>query len=130
MAIVFHIPGPLLSLTDSRRMVELKNTPAGLREALDELFATYPGLRDRILTEQGTVREHINLFVGKEDSRYLEGLATKLTDPAEILIVPAVSGGSTEREWADSLRSAVKPSNPERIWSPGNVSISNRPHAG
>ena len=93
MAVRFHIPGPLSPLTCGRRTVELETSPASLRDALEALFAIYPGLRDRILNEQGSVREHVNLFVDKEDARYLDGLATRLSGPAEIVIVPAVSGG-------------------------------------
>lgn len=48
---------------------------------------------DRVLTEQGEVRPHVNVFVGEESIRYTGGLATPLTDGAEIAIVPAVSGG-------------------------------------
>ena len=89
----FHIPGPLLPLANGQRTVQLDRSPASLREALEALFSLYPGLRDRILTEQGSVREHVNLFIGKEDVRYLDGLETKLEADSEILIIPAVSGG-------------------------------------
>jgi len=49
--------------------------------------------RDRIFTEQGSVREHINIFVGNEDVRYTGGLNTRLPAAAVITIVPAISGG-------------------------------------
>ena len=94
MAVVFHIPGPLQGLTEGRRSVQLSTSAESLAEALDALFISYPGVRDRLLTEQGSVREHINIFVGKEDIRYMDGLATKLGDQAEIVILPAVSGGT------------------------------------
>jgi sulfur-carrier protein len=93
MAVTFHIPGQLQSLTDGLRSVQLDIAPASLREALDALFMVYPGVRDRIVNEQGILRDHINLFVGKEDARYLGGLAASLNGPAEIVILPAVSGG-------------------------------------
>lgn len=93
MPVVVQIPGPLLLLTAGRRTVTLEASPASVQQALEHLFIEYPGLRDRVLTEQGTVREHVNVFVGAENIRYLDGLATALTDPAEIMIVPAVSGG-------------------------------------
>jgi len=44
-------------------------------------------------TEQGQVREHINVFVGNEDVRYTGGLQTPIPDGAEITIIPAISGG-------------------------------------
>lgn len=93
MAVTFHIPGPLLPFTGGQRAVHLAVSPGSLREALDALFMVHPGLRDRIFTEQSTVRHHVNVFVGKEDVRYLDGLETALTNPVEISIVPAVSGG-------------------------------------
>jgi molybdopterin converting factor small subunit len=90
-----------LALANGRRTIELDSSPASLREALEDLFTLYPGLRDRIITEQGSIREHVNLFIGREDVRYLDGLETKLGSGSEILIVPAVSGG------ADCLLSRV-----------------------
>ena len=53
----------------------------------------YPGVRDRVVTEQGQVRPHVNLFVGAESIRFTGGLATPLADGAVMSIVPAVSGG-------------------------------------
>lgn len=107
MALSFQIPGPLLPLANGQRTVQLDRSPESLREALEDLFTLYPGLRDRILTEQGSVREHVNLFVGREDVRYLNGLETKLADDSEILIIPAVSGGARTMEFLFFL-SALK----------------------
>ena len=50
-------------------------------------------MRDRVLTERGEVRPHINIFVNGEDIRYTGGLATPVGDGAEVFLVPAVSGG-------------------------------------
>ena len=52
-----------------------------------------PGLRDRILTEQGQVREHVNIFIGDEDVRYTGGLTSRISASSDISIVPAISGG-------------------------------------
>ena len=93
MPVTFHIPGALREFTAGRRTVELALSPATLADALAALYALYPGVRDRVLTEQGQVREHINLFVGDENIRYTGGLATPLPPNSEISIVPAVSGG-------------------------------------
>jgi molybdopterin converting factor small subunit len=64
-----------------------------LREALEALWRAHPGLRDRVLTEQGAIREHIGVFVGNENCRYTGDLATPVAEGAEISILPAVSGG-------------------------------------
>jgi len=50
-------------------------------------------VRDRVLTETGEVREHVQLFVGFESIRFTGGLATAVPEDSEIHIVPAVSGG-------------------------------------
>ena len=92
------IPGPLRVFTGGENRVQLLGTPATLRDALDDLWTVWPSVRDRIVTEQGEVREHINLFVGTEDVRYTGGLATPIPPESEITIVPAISGGSTKME--------------------------------
>ena len=68
-------------------------SPATVAETLTALWKEYPGLQDRIVDEQGMVRQHINIFVGDEAIRFADGLATNIPADAEILIVPAVSGG-------------------------------------
>jgi len=93
MPITFHIPGPLRSFANGRGEVEVAGTPATLAEALRALWVVYPGIRDRVVTEQGLIRQHINIFVGKEDVRYTGGLATSIAPGAEITIIPSVSGG-------------------------------------
>jgi molybdopterin converting factor small subunit len=93
MSIMFHIPGALRSFADGRSEVEVVGSAATLSDALQALWAVCPGIRDRVLTEQGLIRQHINVFVGNEDVRYTGGLATPITPGAEISIVPAVSGG-------------------------------------
>lgn len=93
VAITVYIPGPLRPFSGGRPQVELKNSPATLRDALDELWKEYPGIRDRVVTEEGRLREHINIFVGKENVRYTGDFATRLGPGAEISILPAVSGG-------------------------------------
>lgn len=95
MAIIFLIPGALRQFTGGNSKVELDAAPNVLGEALKALWARYPALRDRIATEQGQIREHINVFVGNEDIRYTGGLATPIPAGAEISILAAVSGGHT-----------------------------------
>lgn len=93
MAVIFHIPGPLLVFTNGQRRIQIESSPINIGEALDCLCLQYPGIRDRILNEQGEIREHVNVFLGKDELRYLDGVATQLNDGAEITIMQAVSGG-------------------------------------
>ena len=74
-------------------MLTINGSPTTVSDALTMLWKEYPSLRDRIVDEQGTVRQHINIFVGDEAIRFAEGLSTKVPAGTEVLIVPAVSGG-------------------------------------
>ena len=93
MPVTIRIPTYLASFAGGRNLLAVDGSPATVSEALTELWKLYPGLRDRIVDEQGAVRQHINIFVGDEAIRFADGLATKVLADAEILIVPAVSGG-------------------------------------
>jgi molybdopterin synthase sulfur carrier subunit len=77
--VTFHIPGALREFTGSRSNVEIEASLLTVADALLELWRLYPGARDRIATEQGQIREHINLFVGEEDIRYTGGLMTRIS---------------------------------------------------
>ena len=95
MPVIFHIPGALRQFTAGRSKVEIETaeSPTTLADALSVLCAAFPGVRDRIATEQGQIREHINVFIGDEDIRYTGGLMSPVSPGAEISIIPAVSGG-------------------------------------
>ena len=96
MKLTFRIPGPLLAFTGGRTVVEAEAEAATgitVEAALGQLWRLYPGLRDRILTEQGQVRPHVNVFVGADSIRDTGGLSTPISERAEIAIIPAVSGG-------------------------------------
>jgi len=93
MSVTFHIPAPLRSFADGRSQIELDAPAATLSDALLALWIACPGIRDRVMTEDGLIREHINIFVGNEDVRYTGGLTTRIPPVIEIWIVPAISGG-------------------------------------
>lgn len=93
MPITFHIPGALREFTGGRSTVVIQHSPTTLADALSALWTLYPGVRDRIATEQGQVREHINIFIEDENVRDTGGLASLVSAGSQISIVPAVSGG-------------------------------------
>jgi molybdopterin synthase sulfur carrier subunit len=93
MRVHFWLPGPLRSLTGGCSHVDVETSGGTLEQALESLFMAHPAIRDRILTERGEIREHVNVFVGKSEARSLGGLAASLTDGMEISIIPAISGG-------------------------------------
>jgi molybdopterin synthase sulfur carrier subunit len=88
--ITVRIPTPLRTLTGGNEQVEVNG--ATLREVIETLEKQHPGIRDRLLDEKG-VRRFVNIYVGDEDVRFLDGLETKLAAGTEISIVPAIAGG-------------------------------------
>ena len=93
MRVSFFIPGPLRPMTGGQSHVDVDTSGSTLQDALEGLFAAYPGIRDRLLTERREIRQHINVFVGDREARTMDGLATPLANGTEISIIPAISGG-------------------------------------
>jgi molybdopterin converting factor small subunit len=93
MNVTFWIPGPLKSMTGGHSRVDVETSGGTLLDALEALFTTHPGIRDRVLTERGEIREHVNVFVGNTESRLTGGLATTTVQGVEISVIPAISGG-------------------------------------
>ena len=63
-----------------------------LKHELKELEKRYPGMRDRLLDEKG-VRRFVNIYVGDEDIRFLDGLKTEVKGGDQLAIIPAIAGG-------------------------------------
>ena len=93
MAFVFTIPGPLRELANDRSEIRINGTAQSVDDALSLLWRECPAVRDRVITELGEVRQHINIFVDGESIRDSGGLTASVRDGAEIVILPAVSGG-------------------------------------
>lgn len=92
MGIIVRVPTPLRTLTGGKDEVSIEAATVG--EALGVLESQFPGIRDRLLDDKGKVRRHVNLFVGEEDIRFLDGLGTQLKAGDQLSIVPAIAGGS------------------------------------
>jgi len=91
MSVSVRIPTILRSYTDGAS--EVSADGASLAEVLDSLEQSFPGIRARILDEQGTIRRFVNVYVGNDDVRFLDALDTKTPEGAQISVIPAVAGG-------------------------------------
>ena len=86
-----RIPTPLRNLASGADIANADG--ATLADAIADLERQFPGIKDRLLDEDGEIRRFVNIFVNGEDVRFEQGLATELKDGSEISIVPAVAGG-------------------------------------
>ena len=86
-----RIPTPLRKLTNNQE--EVTASGATLGSVLNELNATFPGLGERIVDENGVIRRFVNIFINDEDVRFLQEKETPVKEADVISIVPAIAGG-------------------------------------
>jgi molybdopterin synthase sulfur carrier subunit len=91
MAVTVKIPTQLRAATDGEAAARVEGATVG--EVLDALYERYGELRSRI-AEDGGLRRFVNVYVGDEDIRFLDGLETPVSDGDEVTILPAVAGGA------------------------------------
>lgn len=92
MAVTILIPSALQAYADNRGEVQVQASSVG--EALQALTEAYPDLRKHLYNEQGKLRSFVNVYLGEEDTRYLQGLETPVRDGDTLMIVPSIAGGS------------------------------------
>jgi MoaD family protein len=90
MSTIVRIPTPLRTLTGGQDEVTAEGKT--IADLIADLEKRHPGIRDRLLDEKG-VRRFVNIYVGEEDIRFLEGLKTELKAGDSVSIVPAIAGG-------------------------------------
>ena len=90
--ITIHIPTPLRAYTEKNASVVVEAKT--VQEAVDALLASYPALAKHLLDKKGALRSFINIYLGDEDIRTLEGQETELSPEDELSIIPSIAGGS------------------------------------
>jgi molybdopterin synthase sulfur carrier subunit len=91
MAVTVRIPSVMRNLTAGAELVTVE--AVSIDAMLASLEAAHPGLRAKLCDDQGKLRKFVNVFVGEEDIRFLDGQATALKAGDTIDIVPAIAGG-------------------------------------
>ncbi|MFN8193210.1 MAG: MoaD/ThiS family protein [Nocardioidaceae bacterium] len=91
MSVSVRIPTILRSYTGGESQVTAEG--GTLAEVLDHLDASYAGIRGRIVDESGELRRFVNVYVGNDDVRFLDNLATATPEGTQISVIPAVAGG-------------------------------------
>ena len=91
MAATIRIPTPLRKLTNEQETAEVVSATVGA--AIDELEGKFPGIKERLVGEDGEVRRFVNVYVNEEDIRFLKNRDTPLKDGDDVSIIPAIAGG-------------------------------------
>ena len=91
MSVTVRIPTILRPYTGGA--AEVTADGGSLAEVLDALETAHPGIRARVLDDEGAIRRFVNVYVGDDDVRFADGLATPTPAGTSISIIPAVAGG-------------------------------------
>ena len=86
-----RIPTPLRPLTKNQGEVDV--TAGSIADLVNQLEASYPGIKARLCDDSGELRRFVNIYVNEEDIRFLKGKDTTLKTGDEVSIVPAIAGG-------------------------------------
>jgi sulfur-carrier protein len=88
-----HVRVPTILRTYTGGDSEVTAEGGTLAEVLESLETSYPGIKARIVDETGELRRFVNVYVGNDDVRFLEGLGTATPAGAQVSVIPAVAGG-------------------------------------
>ena len=86
-----RIPTPLRPYADGETEVAVQGADVG--EALSDLVNQYPSLKKHLFNDGGNLRPFVNLFLGDEDVRHLQGIQTPLKEDDKLMIIPSIAGG-------------------------------------
>lgn len=94
MEIKIIIPSPLRNLSNGERSVNIElDENSTILDSINKLNDIYSGISAKIIDENNSLHNFVNIFMDGEDVRYMQGVDTKLISGSEISIVPAVAGG-------------------------------------
>ena len=102
MSIDVRIPTILRTYTGGAKAVQ--GSGDTLADLLTDLDAQYPGIKGRLITEEGALHRFVNVYVNDEDVRFQGGLDAKLNSGDSVTILPAVAGGAFAFAAAHALR--------------------------
>lgn len=91
MSVTVRIPTILRTYTDGESQVAAEGET--LSAVIDSLDTSFPGIKARVVDEQGALRRFVNIYVGNDDVRFSDGLDTPTPDGTQVSVIPAVAGG-------------------------------------
>lgn len=91
MAVTVRLPGSLRDLVGGESKLEARG--ATLAEVLRDIDRRHPGFLGRLLDERGELRQYVNVYIGEAEARAHGGLAARVPDGSEVMVIPAMAGG-------------------------------------
>ena len=88
---VLRIPTPLRAYTNGQSNINVAG--ANISEALTDLTAQYPTIKPHLFNEGGDLRPFVNLFIGENNIKDLQGVSTPIKDDDKLVLIPSIAGG-------------------------------------
>jgi len=92
VAVTVRLPGALRDATGGQ--TKLQASPGTLADVISDIDRRHPGFRSRVLDESGALRTYVNVYIGDDDARTRGGTAATVPDGSEVMVIPAMAGGS------------------------------------
>jgi sulfur-carrier protein len=86
-----RIPTPLRTYTNGQSEISVQGSTVSA--AMDDLVSNYPALKTHLLNDAGQLRPFVNLFLGEENVRELQGIDTPLKEDDRLMLIPSIAGG-------------------------------------
>jgi adenylyltransferase/sulfurtransferase len=88
---ILRIPTPLRTYTNGQAEVSVEGTT--VESAMHSLIKQFPAMQPHLYNGQGELRPFVNLFLGEDNIKDLQGLSTPLQDGDRIMLIPSIAGG-------------------------------------
>lgn len=88
---ILRVPTPLRAYTAGQSELALQGQTVA--ELMDDLLLQYPALKPHLVNDQGSLRPFVNLFLGEENVKDLQGLQTPIKADDRVLLIPSIAGG-------------------------------------
>ena len=92
MALTVRLPGALRDATGGQ--TKLQASPGTLADVISDIDRRHPGFRSRVLDETGALRTYVNVYIGDDDARTRGGTGATVPDGSQVMVIPAMAGGS------------------------------------
>lgn len=89
-----RIPTPLRTYTSGQSEVALQGVTVG--EIMDDLVSQYPAIKPHLFNGEASLRPFVNLFLGEDNIKDLQGLQTPVKAEDKLLLIPSIAGGSNQ----------------------------------
>jgi len=88
---IFKLPAPLRIYAQGMSTVQVSG--ATVNAALTDLVTRFPQIKPHLF-EGETLRSFVNIFLGEDDIRFMDGIETRVCEDDILIVIPSIAGGT------------------------------------